>query len=59
MKLLPKQRVDNMKIYRRLKEGWSKLVNNKSKSHCDLCGEALWVNPGGGAYCNGKWEGCE
>ena len=48
-----------MKIYRRLKTGWSETVENKSISHCDICGEKLWMNPGGGIYCNGNWDGCE
>lgn len=25
---------------------------NKSRFHCDLCHERLWMNPGGGIYCN-------
>jgi len=49
-----------MKIYRRLKEGWSDHgLENKSKTHCDICGEKLWANPSGGIYCNGNWKGCE
>jgi len=47
-----------MKVYRRTAIGWSKVVNNKSKTHCDKCGLRLWINPGGGIYCNGNWIGC-
>ena len=42
-----------MLIYRRTSAGWSNREKNKSKSHCDKCGQVLWVNPGGGVYCNG------
>lgn len=35
--------------------GWWKDVDNKSKTHCDYCGEKLWINPGGNVYCN-NWE---
>ena len=27
---------------------------NKGKIHCDMCGDKLWVNPGGGIYCNAE-----
>ena len=26
--------------------------DNKGKTHCDMCGKKLWINPGGGIYCN-------
>lgn len=32
--------------------GFWREVTNKRKTHCDICGEKLWVNPGGGVYCN-------
>ncbi len=49
-----------MKISRRLKTGgWSKWENNKSKTHCDVCGEPLFVSPAGDRYCDGGAKGCE
>lgn len=35
--------------------GFWKKVENRSKTHCDYCGQQLWVNPGGGIYCN-NWD---
>jgi hypothetical protein len=48
-----------MKIYRRVNGGWSEQVENKSRKQCDVCLEPLWVNPGGGKYCNGNFKKCE
>ena len=46
-----------MKIYRRTKGGWTDHNQpNKSDTHCDKCGDKLWVNPSGGLYCNGRWD---
>lgn len=48
-----------IKIYRRLASGWSERVKNQSRSHCDVCQQPLWVNPGGEPYCNGGWNACQ
>lgn len=49
-----------IKIYRRLSPNtWSQRVNNKSHSNCDVCGEKLWINPGGDLYCDGFGEKCQ
>ena len=44
-----------LSIRTRRGNGWWKEVENHSKTHCDICGERLWVNPGGNPYCN-NWE---
>jgi hypothetical protein len=44
-----------LSIRTRRGNGWWKEVENRSKTHCDICGERLWVNPGGAPYCN-SWE---
>ena len=41
-----------MKIFRRLPDGWSNLVENKDKQKCDVDGATLWINPGGRLYCD-------
>ena len=50
-------------IYRRTETGWTdhnqKNKGINGKHNCDICGEKLWVNPGGGVYCNGNWTGCK
>lgn len=48
-----------MKISRRKKGGWTSWVVNFSKTHCDGCGERLWVNPGGNKYCEGRGSACD
>ena len=35
----------------RTKKGW-KEVNNKEKYVCDMCGDRLWITPGGNLYCD-------
>lgn len=47
-----------IKIAVRTKDGWT-TASNKSKDHCDGCGETLWVSPSGDKYCNGNWVKCE
>jgi len=39
--------------------GWSAPVLNSSKTHCDRCGEKLWVSPAKERYCNGNGTKCE
>ena len=40
-------------IKRRTESGWlDELTANKGKNHCDACLKQLWVDPGGGLYCN-------
>ena len=48
-----------MKINRRARIGWIAKQENRSKTHCDICGEKLWVAPDGKTvYCNTAWDKC-
>ena len=48
-----------MEIKRRTATGWTDFQPNKSKTHCDVCGDKLWINPGNEKYCNGNWKECK
>ncbi len=36
----------------RLRDGWSKKVQNKDPKKCDIDGARLWIGPGGQIYCD-------
>lgn len=46
-------------INRRTATGWTQPEENKSTTHCDICGEKLWMGPSGKPYCNGNWKECK
>ncbi len=41
-----------MKISKRLEDGWSEPMSNKSKDTCDSCGSGLYIAPHNGLYCD-------
>jgi hypothetical protein len=40
-----------MKIKQRIAGGWTSR-ENKQPELCDVCGNRLWIDPGGGIYCD-------
>jgi hypothetical protein len=46
------QQNEAFKISLRLKNGWSKPVDNFNRQLCDIDGARLWMGPGGQIYCD-------
>lgn len=48
-----------MNISIRTKRGWKANIKNENNTHCDRCGEKLWISPSDEIYCNGNWKECK